>query len=301
MAWTVEEWAAMTDAKKKQARKQYAYHPCEHFHENTPAQSDDEDEDNKGFGDPNFGNWQEIDTDNEQEKEEKEAEEEEEEEEETPENLIPFKPGSSIIISGSSGSGKTQWVKRFIQNINYMYNGKKPAEIMFCYSVWQDLYDEIKLMTRIEIVFHEGLPDRETIFEFSEDRVHKLIVIDDLMHKAVDNQEIELLFTQYCHHRNLSCIYIQQNLFMKGKHAKTIGINAWYMVLFDNVRDKNQVMYLGRQLHPRKSKSFVSLYESAVKKPWSYLVLDLSPGMFDVLRLRTGVFPDECLEVHKLH
>jgi hypothetical protein len=39
------------------------------------------------------------------------------------------------------------------------------------------------------------------------------------------------------HHRNISVMYIVQNLFHRGKHHRTIGLNAHYMVVFKNPRD----------------------------------------------------------------
>jgi hypothetical protein len=46
------------------------------------------------------------------------------------------------------------------------------------------------------------------------------------------------LFTKKSHHRNISVMYIEQNLFHKGKNHRTISLNAHYMVLFKNPRDE---------------------------------------------------------------
>ena len=89
------------------------------------------------------------------------------------------------------------------------------------------------------------------------DRRHKLIVIDDLMHRVVQDKEMELLFTQGTHHRCVSVILITQNLYPGGKHARTIALNTWYTVLMKNLRDVSQVGILGRQLYPGRGKAFM--------------------------------------------
>ena len=52
----------------------------------------------------------------------------------------------------------------------------------------------------------------EVIEEFSTDRRHRLIVLDEFVHRVIQNVEMELLFTQGCHHWKLSMIFIKQNI-----------------------------------------------------------------------------------------
>ena len=77
----------------------------------------------------------------------------------------------------------------------------------------------------------------EELDDFTRDKRHKLIVVDDLMHEVMRNKDIELLFTQETDHKCVSVILITQNLFPGGKHARTIALNTWYMVLLKNLRD----------------------------------------------------------------
>ena len=58
-------------------------------------------------------------------------------------SLLPFKPRSSMLITGQSNSGKTVFVNKLLQNLDGMYE-VKPEAIMFCYSVWQPLYDDME-------------------------------------------------------------------------------------------------------------------------------------------------------------
>lgn len=44
---------------------------------------------------------------------------------------------------------------------------------------------------------------------------NNLLIIDDVMNTASDSIEVQNVFTQYVHHRNLSCMCLVQNLFMQ--------------------------------------------------------------------------------------
>jgi hypothetical protein len=142
------------------------------------------------------------------------------------------------------------------------------------------------------VVMHSGLPSESTIEEFSDGQ-HGLIILDDLMAQVVAQKDMELLFTQGCHHKQLSVIFITQNLFLQGKSARTIALNTWYLVLFKNVRDSSQVMHLGRQLYPGRGGVLVDAYNDVMKTMYNYLVVDMSPRGDDRLRLRTRIFPNE--------
>ncbi|XP_067685645.1 uncharacterized protein [Haliotis asinina] len=129
--------------------------------------------------------------------------------------------------------------------------------------------------------------------QFSSDGQHGLIILDDLLHQVLSSNNMELLFTQGCHHRRLSVIFITQNLYGQGKSAGTIALNTWYLVLFKNVRDILQMMTLGQQLFPGRAGILVEAYIDAMKQPYGYVVLDMSPRAEDKPRLRTRIFPGE--------
>ena len=140
----------------------------------------------------------------------------------------------------------------------------------------------------------QGLPSVEELDELTRDKRHKLIIIDDLMHEVMGNKDMELLFTQGTHHKCVSVKLITQNLYTGGKHARTIALNMWYMVLMKNLRDVSQVSILGRQLYPGKSKGFLLAYEDALNSDkYGYFVVDMSPHSEDEYRLRSRIFPDE--------
>lgn len=208
------------------------------------------------------------------------------------ESLLPFKPCSSITISGATQSGKTYFVHKLLKNIRGMFSGEPVSRILYCYGIYQPLFDEMQAHIP-NFTPHEGLPSKEDIENFSIEQNHSLIVLDDLMHQVSQSPEMELLFTQGCHHRNLSVIFITQNIFQQGKFSRTIALNTHYLILFRNLRDASQVNNLGRQLYPGKSHILTEAYREATNLPYGYLVLDMSPHSEDKYRMRTRIFPGE--------
>lgn len=157
--------------------------------------------------------------------------------------------------------------------------------IIFYYSEWQNTYLEMGK----DVDFHEGLPQAS---DFSENNKSKLIIIDDLMRES-SNKTVVDIFTKYSHHKNLSVIYLTQNLFHQGKGQRDISLNTHYIVVFKNPRDRSQIQHFARQLYPENSKFIQEAYTDATKIPHGYLLLDLKQSTPEACRVRTCIFPDE--------
>ena len=207
-------------------------------------------------------------------------------------SLIPFETNSSICVAGGTSSGKTFWVHKFLLHLEEMYKSNPPVQVMYCYGVHQPLFDQMeKEMSYIE--FHPGIPTQTEIEQFTSDGRHRLICLDDLMSEVTSSKTMQDLFCQYCHHRNLSVIFITQNIFQQGKFARTIALNTHYLVLLRNMRNASQVNALGRQLYPGNAGMLEEIYKDATSEAYGYLVIDTSPHSDDRHRLRTKIFPGE--------
>jgi hypothetical protein len=173
-----------------------------------------------------------------------------------------------------------------------MYKEDPPDRILYCYGIHQPLFDKMELEIQ-NLEMKKGLPTLQEIEAFTQTRTHRLIIIDDLAHQLLNDSEMELLFTQGCHHRRISVIFMTQNLFQKGSKSRTITLNTYYLVLMKNMRDAAQISYLGRQLYPGRSNLLTSAYADATKEPYGYLLIDTSQHSEDKYRLRTHIFPGE--------
>ena len=115
-------------------------------------------------------------------------------------SAFAFKENSSICLIGSTGSGKTRWVYRLMRHLPEMFEGAQIDKILYCYGVYQSLFDEIK-QTVLNIEFQEGIPSRQDIEILAEGQNHCLLVLDDLMSQVVASETMQELFCQFCHHK----------------------------------------------------------------------------------------------------
>ncbi|KAK3732616.1 hypothetical protein QZH41_000116 [Actinostola sp. cb2023] len=128
---------------------------------------------------------------------------------------------------------------------------------------------------------------------YFDPQTNNLIVIDDQMAETSNDKRIMNLFTKGSHHRNLSVIFLCQNVYFQGKIMRTLSLNAAYLVLFKNPRDKLQITTLGKQMCPGKTDQFLHKYEAAIQRPYGYLFVDLKPNTPEECRLRTNVLPND--------
>lgn len=192
----------------------------------------------------------------------------------------------TAIVAGPTSSGKTVFVFKLIVNVNEMIV-PQPEKILYCYSEYQPIFNQYP-----QVTFHEGLPDKDGF-----DGQHRtLLIIDDLMSES--NDSVANIFTKYSHHRNISVLFITQNLFFNSKYSRTMSLNSHYIIMFKNPRDTMQIATLARQMYPGKSKFLVEAFKDATSKPFGYLLLDLKPDTEEKYRVRTNVFPDEVQYVY---
>ena len=113
------------------------------------------------------------------------------------------------------------------------------------------------------------------------------------MHELSNDQRMTNLFIKGCHHRNLSVIFIVQNIFHRGKELRDMSLNSHYLVVLKSPRDSSQVNHLVRQMSRGHAKYMQEAFEDATKRPYKYLFCDLEPETPTDFRLRTNIFPGE--------
>jgi hypothetical protein len=211
--------------------------------------------------------------------------------EDQPASLIPFKSRSIIMVAASTGAGKTRWVCDLLRNASLMFE-EKPHKIMYCYTLSQPILEDMA-KTIDGFSLHVGVPSLETMELFADGRFN-IICLDDLMHQLASSQDIELLVTQFCNHRNLTAILLQQNLFYQGPKSRTIALNCHYFCLLKSPR-QDQLRTLARQLYPSKTGVLIEAYNDAISMApiGAYLIIDMHPRSCDDFRLRTKIFPGD--------
>ncbi len=190
------------------------------------------------------------------------------------------------MVSGPTGTGKTHWTHKLLSNNMFT---EPISSILYCYGVYQPFFDQMNVNN---LTFHEGVPSNETVHALNDGKFH-IIVLDDLMEYIIKSVETQNLFTKYCHHYNITVVFLTQNVFAQGPCSRTINLNTHILVLFANKRDESQALNLAKQLYPGKTKAFMEAYEDATSKPFGYLIIDCDPKSPRALKLRTEIFPGE--------
>ena len=205
--------------------------------------------------------------------------------------MYPFPSGVSIGVSGCTLSGKTTWLYRLLRHKDKMFTDP-PEKVLYCYGMYQPLYDEMERELTF-ITFHPGLPSEKDLERLSNKSRYNLVILDDLMHSVTSSPDMEHLFVKGMHHRHLGVIFLNQNLYCKGKNARTINLNTHVQVLMKSPRDTSQLQCLARQAFLGKSRFIMEAFKDATKHSYGYLVLDFSASGVEEYRVRTRVFPSE--------
>ena len=193
-----------------------------------------------------------------------------------------FKSPSSILVVGPTSCGKTTFIKRLLlENLELFET--RPPRVRYCYGSWQDKSNS---MQKHGVEFFEGVPTHDHLKEWFGYQQGGILVMDDLMSEGGDDKDILNLFTQYSHHLNVTVFYLCQDMFLKGKYAKTISRNAQYIVVFKNPRDNVALRTLFMQMYPNKRWCPVmETYNQCAQRPFGNLAIDVNPASLDNTRL----------------
>lgn len=143
-------------------------------------------------------------------------------------SLLSFVSPCTIMITGSTMTGKTKLTCRILKHAAGMFN-ICPKNIVFAYSEYQSLFDDIDKDIP-SLILHKGLPTRDEIEEWSEHSDHTVLVLDDLIDDVVKSKDSLHLFQVAAHHKCVTVILLTQNFFMPGKYARSISFQCQYLI-----------------------------------------------------------------------
>lgn len=209
----------------------------------------------------------------------------------TEDELNLFQTPARFIVSGFSGSGKTNLVTKIVTKYHNTFE-----KIIVCGVPKHPLQLQSSIANKVTV--HSNIID--PLGEDDDDiplKKQTLFILDDVFIDAVQSKYVVDAFTKG-RHSNLSTILITQNLFFSGKYARNISLNATHYLLLRQ-RDLNQIECLGRQIYGNKrSKDFLEVYKAAIKKqPYGYLLVDLSIKSRETHQFRTNIVGEGPFEV----
>jgi len=186
-----------------------------------------------------------------------------------------------MIINGSTQCGKTTLIKKILLRQNEIID-KKFEKILYCYAYSLPMFE----LENVE--FNEGLP---TNFDGLD---NGLLILDDLMEELSKSKSAIDLFTKKSHHQNISIIFVTHNFFFKN--LRNLTTQCKYICLMKNPRENAYVKNIGRQMNMGlKNEPFEQAFECVMNKPFGHLLLDFNMNQRDDMRIRTSVFPEDCI------
>lgn len=206
-------------------------------------------------------------------------------------DAVMFKHPFTAIVCGASKAGKTTFILNMIKYRENMIT-PPPDRVIYSYLEYQPAFDS-PITERVQFVKKSN---------YTLDKTHRNLLIIDDQSSALDSGDINIgrLFSVDSHHRNTSVIFVTHNLFHNSKDYRLAALNSDYIILFKSPRAPLQLATLARQLlgDKAKSRNLVKAYFKAVKKPYSYLLIDTTVDSHPSLRYRTDILPDQGVEFY---
>jgi adenylate kinase family enzyme len=194
-----------------------------------------------------------------------------------------FEVPSKWLIFGPPNSGKTTFTKKLLNN-QQMYFKKPFQRCVWVYGTVEQKPANCETYTNIS---------KELITSF-DSKINNCLVLDDVMNQAANNPIVSDLFTKFSRHKNITIIFLIQNLFPKSKYMCDISRCVDHLVLMKNPRDLLQIQILERQVYGKASKFLQNAFKDATEsKAHSYLLLDFALNTPKELRVRTNIFIEE--------
>lgn len=157
-----------------------------------------------------------------------------------------FETPCSILVAEPSGSGKTEFTADLLlHNLDLFTH--KPHTIHYAYGSWQPGF---QVMRKRGVKFSEGVPTEDDLDKWFPKGKGGVLVMDNLMSEGGNEKTVVDIFTKHSHHRNITVLYLCQDLFPPGKFAKTINRNVHYILAFKNPRDTSGLRTLLQQAFP---------------------------------------------------
>jgi len=196
-----------------------------------------------------------------------------------------------LIVGGGSGSGKTEFVKELVNKNHFSTPFDK---VIYCYP---DYLEEIPADFDQIVEYQPGLLDLQY---FSTIPKNTLIILDDMMSECGQSDAIMKLFSVVARKRNLSIIFIVQNVYDRSKQFRNIRMNATGFVLFKFYAATDVTQRILRDLSCNdyiSKKQLQKIYE----KNFAYIFIDIHPKRHsEFVTIRSNIFDKHFCIIHKM-
>lgn len=193
----------------------------------------------------------------------------------------------SMILSGPSGSGKSEFIMTLLKKSNEILTSK-PDFVLYCHGASQPT------QTNLIDKLYPGLPSRDEIMEMTAKYKYKngsMIIIDDLL-ESTEGTLVRDLFTKIPRHEYITVLFVTQNTFLKSPNYRTMSLNTNYYVFFRNFRDRTPIRSFALQFMPENSNIVMGTFNDIMKIPHGHLLFDLKQTTKEIMRIRSNVLEE---------
>ena len=191
-----------------------------------------------------------------------------------------FTQPARILIAGYSGGGKSVLASKLIRKYRSAFD-----KVVIIGSTLENCSD-------LNIVRNDNYNPLSEAIEGE----NSLIVFDDIIYDKSAMKIAQECFIKG-RHKQISCLFLSQNLFLQDKGFRIIGLNCTHTILCRS-RDINQIVLFGRSFLQREYiQSFVEVYKRTVlKKQYGYILIDFTKNFDTPQSIRTNIFNETLFE-----
>ncbi len=196
---------------------------------------------------------------------------------------------ANVMLAGPSRSGKTRFL---LHALDIGVFQPKPHRVVWVYGEEQGDHRAVERLTEIgklpKVEFLKNETNYADLVEGFDPTENNLLILDDQMSEAKSNlTEFDNIFTKGSHHRNVTVVFLVQNVFEKG--FRTVNVTMHYLFMFKNPRDQQQIQNLGKQLYPGMAQFVREVYADATLEPFTYLLFDAHNETPQELRILSNI------------